>query len=357
VRILALMTDAFGGYGGIAQYNRDFVAALAAAPGVEAVDVLPRIAPDTVGALPDRVTQHPARRNKLIYSLAALAAANANRPDVVLNGHLYHGPLARIIARRTGARMISQLHGTEVSQKLHNRHVAPLAHSDIVLTVSRDTLGLLRDQVLSEPDNGMVLANTVQPEFTPGDRQAARARFGLGNQSVLLSVGRLDQRERYKGHNRIIELLPALRASGRDVIYLIAGMGDDQPRLEALAARHNVSPWVRFLGKVPYKHLPDLYRAADLFVLPSTGEGFGIVFLEAMACGTPALGLAVGGAPDALGDGELGYCVTAENLPAALAKALDDPRPDPHNLHDAVQARFGQTAFRSRVASIIGSLN
>jgi phosphatidylinositol alpha-1,6-mannosyltransferase len=351
------MTDAYGGYGGIAQYNRDLLSALSVAPGVRSIEVLPRLAPDPLGPLPDGVIQHQPHLNKLHYAFAAFAKAQANPPDIVINGHLYHGPLSRLIARQAGARMISQLHGTEVWHPLRKRHIAPLVQSDVVLTVSRDTLGRLRDQILCEPDNGVVLANTVQLEFKPGDRDAARARFGLGNEKVLLSVGRLDRREGYKGHDRIISLLPGLRAGGHEAVYLIGGLGEDQQRLEAFAAQLNVAPWVRFLGKVPYKHMPDLYRAADLFVLPSTGEGFGIVFLEAMACGTPALGLAVGGAPDALGDGALGYCVTAEDLPAALARALDDPRPDPYTLHDAIQARFGQAAFRARVASIISSLH
>jgi phosphatidylinositol alpha-1,6-mannosyltransferase len=356
MNVLALMTDAFGGYGGIAQYNRDLVGALAQIPQIERIEILPRIAPDAVGLLPDKVVQHPARFGKLAYSAATFAAVHRRRPDIVLSGHVYHGPLALLAARQARARLVSQLHGTEVWSRLARRHAIPLSRSDIVLAVSRDTLGRLREQLPAEPGNGVVLNNTVQPDFTPGDRTAARRRFGLGDEAVLLSVGRLDARKGYKGHDRIIALLRELRAEGRDVVYLIAGTGEDRPRLEALARQQDVATWVRFLGKTPYDQLPDLYRAADLFVLPSTGEGFGIVFLEAMACGTPALGLAVGGAPDALGDGELGYCVEAADLPAALRRALDAPRPDAAELHRAVQARFGQQVFRARVASIISAL-
>src|SRR5690606_18991980 len=115
-------------------------------------------------------------------------------------------------------------------------------------------------------------------------------------QAVIVSVGRLDRRERYKGQDRVIAALPELAAAGLDPLYLVAGSGDDQPRLEALAAAGGVAHRTRFLGKVPAADLPDLYRAADVFALPSTGEGFGIVFLEAMACGAPAVGLAAGGA-------------------------------------------------------------
>ena len=117
---------------------------------------------------------------------------------------------------------------------------------------------------------------------------------------VLLTVGRLAATERYKGQDHVIAALSQLQAiESRDLIYLIAGEGDDRARLESLVAQHGVLDKVRFLGAIDNQALPDLYRAADLFVMPSTGEGFGISFVESMACGTPAFGLRDGGARDA----------------------------------------------------------
>ena len=116
----------------------------------------------------------------------------------------------------------------------------------------------------------------------------------------------MDSRERYKGHDRVIAAIPDLVAKGHDIRYLVVGEGDDRARLEALARDAGVSDRVRFLGAVGLQSLVETYRMADLFVMPSTGEGFGVAFLEAMASGTPALGLDVAGAKDALADGELG---------------------------------------------------
>ena len=138
-------------------------------------------------------------------------------------------------------------------------------------------------------------------------------------------------------------------------IYVVIGEGDDRARLEMLAREAGVGERVRFLGAVGRQTLVEAYRMADLFVMPSTGEGFGIAFLEAMASGTPALGLAVAGARDALADGELGMAVTESELLSALARALERPKPNGHALAAAVRARFGRERFAvARIQFSIG---
>ena len=162
---------------------------------------------------------------------------------------------------------------------------------------------------------------------------------------MLLTVGRMDSRERYKGHDRVIDAIPELVSAGYDVMYLVVGEGDDRERLELCARNRGAADRVRFIGSVEMSGLIEIYRAADLFVMPSTGEGFGIAFLEAMASGTPALGLDIGGARDALADDELGTGVTETGLAAALARALESPKRDREALAGAVRARFGCQSF------------
>lgn len=350
-RILALVTEAYGASGGIAQYNRDFLSAWAAAGDSSSIEVLPRFAGGDADPPPPGVAQRKARPGKLAYASGALAFALRYRPDVVFCGHLYTTPLAGFIARLLGARLVVQIHGIEIWRRPSGAMLSVLNRADLVLCVSRDTRRRLLTWTDIAPERVVVIANTVGEQFSTGDRAAARAAFALGTQKALLSVSRLDSRESYKGHDRVIAALPGLVARGLDVVYLVAGRGDDRPRLEGLARDAGVAEHVRFLGHVPVAGLPDLYRAADVFVLPSTGEGFGIVFLEAMACGVPVAGLAAGGARDALGDYALDADIDAPGLEAALFGLLT-AAPDGAVLSRDVRARFGGDAFRTRVAGL-----
>jgi len=353
--MLALVTDGFGARGGIAQYNRDFLSA-AAFNGNEVV-VLPRRSGTTASPLPAGLVERPPVPSRARYTLAALREARGRRPGIVFCGHLYHAPLAARIARPAGARLIVQVHGIEVWSDVPARCLRALDAADLVLAVSRDTRRRVLTLSSIAPERVAVINNTVRAEFSPGDRQAARRRFDLGDGArAILTVARLDASEGYKGQDRIIEYLPELRQQGIAATYLIAGDGTDRARLERMAQSCGVDAQVRFLGHVPDEALPDLYRAADVFALPSRGEGFGIAFLEAMACGTPAIGLAEGGAPDALGEGTLGACVSADEFPLALMRLIGGDAQAGQNLADAVQARFGQAAFAGQVARQLSRL-
>jgi phosphatidylinositol alpha-1,6-mannosyltransferase len=350
--MLALVTDAFGGRGGIAQYNRDFLGALADAEIMSSITVLPRQAPDPP-VLPRTIVQMPPRSRRITYSLAALRAALFRRVDLVFCGHLFMAPLAVLIARLKGAKLIVQTHGIEAWGRPSRFQRAALEAADLVLSVSRHTRAAVLSWASIAPERVLVLPNTVRDVFTPGDGSTERAALGLEGKRVLLGVGRMDSRERYKGQDRVIAAIPDLVAKGLDVHYVVIGEGDDRARLERLARASGVSERVHFLGVVGLSELVDLYRMADLFVMPSTGEGFGVAFLEAMTCGTPVLGLDVAGARDALCDGELGQMVDEKEFRSALARMIANFGPDPEILAGAVRERFGRDRFANAVRSAI----
>ena len=135
---------------------------------------------------------------------------------------------------------------------------------------------------------------------------------------MLLTVGRLDAAERSKGFDEVLDVLGDLP---EDVVYMIAGGGNDAPRLQRGARS---SAWPRasiFTGLFADEEKPDLYNLADVYVMPSRGEGFGFVFLEAMACGVPAIASKLDGGREALLDGKLGMLVDPTN-PAEIRAAI-----------------------------------
>lgn len=353
MNVLALVTEAFGGKGGIAQYNRDFLEAFAKLQRDAKVIVLPRYAPLPFST-PENINQAEPSTGRLAFNMRVLLASVRTKADVVFCGHLILAPLAVVIARISGAKLIIQMHGIEAWPRPTLLQRFGVEHADLVLSVSRYTRSRVAAWAAIEPARLIVVPNTVAEDCSPGDGSQFRARCNLHEQRILLAVGRFDATESYKGHDRIIAALPRLAAAGHDVVFVVLGEGNQRFSLEQLARDYGVPNRVRFMGSVSRKIVIEAYRAADLFVMPSTGEGFGFVFLESMACGTPALGLAVAGALDALGDGELGMVTAEQDLVHAIERILNSRSPDRGKLAVAVRARFGKEAFRSRVRHVLG---
>jgi phosphatidylinositol alpha-1,6-mannosyltransferase len=351
---LALVTDAFGGRGGIAQYNRDFVSALARNGPVQ---VLPRYQPDAIDRFPGNVMQHPARRGRVAFAFAALRLARSQRPRFIFCGHIYMVPLAAALARLIGARLIVQVHGIEAWQAPPAAMRACVGEAALWLAVSRYTRRRLLAWANIDPACVRVLPNTLSEAYRPAEKPRDLVELhALHGKRVILTVGRLAAQERYKGHDRIIEALPQILRRTPDAIYFIVGSGDDVPRLKAKAVAVGVSERVVFAGQAPQATLPSYYALADVFAMPSTGEGFGIVFLEAARSGVPVIGGNRDGSVDALADGAIGQLVDPDDrteLVDAIIAALDhknaaDPTP---------VERFAFRNFARHVDDLVRSLN
>jgi phosphatidyl-myo-inositol dimannoside synthase len=244
-----------------------------------------RNAPEWVATPAAAIRQMPPRSGRLAYSAMALLTALRQRTDFVFCGHLYMAPLGWLVAGLRGAKLIVQMHGIEAWLRPTRLQRAAAEAADLILCVSRHTRACVAGWAAIAPERVLVLPNTIADAFAPGDGSGLRAALGLSGKHMLLTVGRIDSRERYKGHDRVIAALFEIVARGHDVAYVIIGDGDDRSRLEELARKAGVAERVYFLGAVSQECLVEAYHMADLFVMPSTGEGFGIVFLEAIASG------------------------------------------------------------------------
>jgi phosphatidylinositol alpha-1,6-mannosyltransferase len=294
------------------------------------------------------------RHRKDLSILRALTSAwKRHRPRAIicLNCKVARVPL--LMRPLTGWKVAVIAHGMEVTKngdRLRRRLGLKwvFGSADLAVAVSRYT----RSRVLGfgvDPDHVRVLPCGVDPErFRRRDSVLARERFGLGDRPIVLTLSRLVSR---KGHDLVIRALPEILRTVPRALYVIAGPPNPayEARLRSLAHELGVSDALLFLGYVASDEMADLYSAADVYVMTSRTqsgddnfEGFGITYLEANACGVPVVGADSGGVADAIADGETGYLVPPDDVPALAARLRT-------LLADPAEARRMGAAGRARV--------
>jgi phosphatidylinositol alpha-1,6-mannosyltransferase len=356
MNVLVLLHDSYGSVGGIAKFNRDLLAALAADRRVETITVLPRLAP--VEAAPPSLPKLHMRAapggGKPGYFAAALREGLIGGPrDLVIAAHLRLLPAA-MLARRGRRPLWAIVHGIDAWEPCRPRLDPWLVRGvDRVISVSPYTRERMARWSGLQPGRFRLLPNCVDRSlFTPGPPDPAlQARYGLVGRRVLMTLARLAPRERYKGFDEILEALPRLAADHSDLVYLIAGDGPDRARLEAKAAALGIAERVVFAGRIAESEKVAHYRLADAFAMPGRSEGFGIVYLEALACGVPVLGSKIDGSRDALLEGRLGVLVDPrdpEDVLAGLKRLLPTPKGVPPAL-----AEFGRDRFEERLSRLL----
>jgi len=267
-------------------------------------------------------------RSKARFTATAVRAASRHG-KVVLAGHLNLGPVVqsmRIAAPRL--RTIICTHGVEVWEPLPALRRLALQRASVVLAPSQDTANHVVEQHVRR-ERIRVLPWALDPQFEAmaNAPQGKRPR-GYPEGRVILTVGRWQANERYKGMDTLITALPRLLTRWPELQLLAVGDGDDRAWLEDLAEKNGVIRHVHFLSGLSFAELAACYDACEMFALPSRGEGFGLVYLEAMAHSKPVIGGAHGGAPEVIEDGVTGYLVPhgdAAQLATSIETLLSDP--------------------------------
>ncbi|ATE60929.1 glycosyltransferase family 4 protein [Thauera sinica] len=272
----------------------------------------------------------------LRFVLASLRLALTHRFDAIHAGRaLPEGLVAWLVARLTFRPVVIYAHGEELTGwGRGNKYKAmcfALRHADKVIANSDFT----RDTLVGmgvEPERIVMIHPGVDVErFRPGLpfqdlRDGLRLQPGA---KLILSVGRLSRR---KGFDTMIDCMPALLEAGLDVHYAVIGIGEDKDYLSRLVAERGLEGRVHLLGHVAMEDLPRWYNACDLFVLANRDidgdtEGFGIVYVEAAACGKASVAGKAGGTGSAVLDGVTGFRVDAEargELNNVLLMLLED---------------------------------
>jgi phosphatidyl-myo-inositol dimannoside synthase len=284
---------------------------------------------DAAGPQILRVEEHSVafrgyNRSKFRFVARALLLARQN-PRLVIATHPNLAVPAQWMKIFSPAiKTVVVCHGIEVWERLPDRRRKALLAADMILTPSTYTADKLSNlqgvtaekiRVLPWPINTEMLRMSDSPSKLP-----LPAEFP--GSPVILTIGRWAASEGYKGADELIRVIPQLLLSIPGLHLLLVGVGDDLPRLKEIAAELGVEESVRFLGRLSSQQLAACYAHADVFALPSTGEGFGLVFLEAMAFGLPAIGAAAGGVTDIVKDGVNGLMVPGKDS-TALTRALE----------------------------------
>jgi phosphatidylinositol alpha-1,6-mannosyltransferase len=350
LRILFLCTDIYGGHGGIALFNREFAETLASLPECGELVVVPRIIPRP-GAheVPPKVRfVAEAARGAIAYMAALWRELRRGSPfDLVICGHVNLLPLARFASKQP----LLVTHGIEAWKPLRDPLSNKLLHRCRgIISVSAVTRDRLRAWSKYEGP-AFVLPNAIRAErygIRPKN-PALVERYKLAGKRVLLTVGRLESAERYKGFDEVMTVLPSLP---EDVVYIIAGGGSDVTRLQQKAVALGVGSRIVFTGLFAEEEKPDLYNLADVYVMPSRGEGFGFVFLEAMASGVPVIASNQDGGREAILNGQLGLLVDPADS-AELCRAIERLLAHPARAIPEGLEYFSFENFERRVHEIV----
>ncbi|HYT19210.1 MAG TPA: glycosyltransferase family 4 protein [Candidatus Polarisedimenticolia bacterium] len=264
------------------------------------------------------------------FTVTAVKAAR-RKAKLVLAAHPNLTPVVqamRIVAPRM--KSIVCAHGADVWEPLGILQRLALRHSNLVLAPSKDTAEHVATEQGVPEERIRVLPWGLDPQFealiSPGSHPVLPENFPSGR--VILSVGRWLAAERYKGMDTLITALPRLLTQRPEVQLVLVGSGDDRAWLEDLAEQTGVNRHVHFLTGLTYSEIAACYAACEIFAMPSGGEGFGLVYLEAMACGKPVIGGLHGGAPEVIQDGVTGYLVPHGD-PIQLAISMETLLADP----------------------------
>jgi glycosyltransferase involved in cell wall biosynthesis len=262
--------------------------------------------------------------------ISFLKAAINKAPEcsTVLVSHANLLPIAWLIRKRSASiKIILLCHGIEIWNGLSPLRKKMLKAINRFIGVSQFTCNRVKQLYGVEAEHCRVVNNPLDPFISlpyKAGKALARDTFEIEpDKKVLLTLTRISSEERYKGYDRVIEAMANLKDEIPELLYLIAGKYDEKEYCYILEMirKNALFNRVRLLGYLADTDIPALFAASDLYIMPSTQEGFGIVFIEAMHYGVPVIAGNADGSVDALAEGKLGMLVDPTKI-NAIAKAI-----------------------------------
>lgn len=295
---------------------------------------------------------------KALFVLKAFIAALIKKPDFVFCAHINFSPVLVLLKKLLGVEYVIFTYGIDVWNIKNPLHRKVLMQSIKIITVSNFTKNKLARQLPSIKDKIRLIPPTLnEKKFTIYKEDETR------EYKIILTVARLHKIEMYKGYDRVIQALPLVKKEIKKLKYIIVGKGSDMDRIKRLAEKYHCGGDLIMPGYVPDEELVRYYSTADVFVMPSKGEGFGIVFLEALSSGVPVIAGNCDGSREAILNGKLGILVNPDNveeIAAAIVRVLKKEAPpeilDRNLLHEEVINAYGFDMFKRRVVELVHEL-
>ncbi|MBD2187081.1 glycosyltransferase [Pseudanabaena mucicola] len=299
-----------------------------------------------------------------IFAFQVLFAALIQKPDLIICGHINFSPLALDIFKLLKIPYWLIVYGLDAWDLKDQNKIKALKSAQKIISIGGYTRDrIVTEQQISNTEFSLLPVTFDASQFTIRPKlQYLLDRYQLDiDQQIILTVARLAGSDRYKGYDQIIQALPTIRQQIPNVHYLLVGKGEDRDRIEKSIKDHHLQDCVTLTGFIPDHELNDHYNLCDVFAMPSKGEGFGIVYLEALACGKPAIGGNQDGAIDALCNGELGILIDPDNIEQIAQVIVDTlqgkhPLPilyQPDLLRQKVIEIYGFDKFKERLALIL----
>ncbi len=300
--------------------------------------------------------------NKWMFGLNAIWSSI--RSDMVIIPHL-NLSLFVLIAKLVNPKLkvVVQLHGIEAWANLSGVQERLLLQADKVLAVSNFTLNNIVERYPQLKSKAIVLSNSLDPfqSFVIDEKIKINFRKKIGiaeNEKLVITVGRLSHEEGYKGYDKTLEALYKLKDNS--VVYHIIGKYDEieKQRIFDLLIKFDLIDNVKLVGYISDEELNMYYQASDLFVMPSKGEGFGLVFIDAMANGLRVIGGNVDGSVDAISQLSESSLVNPDDIDELsetikMMLALDWNTEQRKRLSEKCKAIFSGDKFEQNIESII----
>jgi len=318
LRALFIVTDSYGTNGGIGKYIRDFILVTLETLNIDKINLLSRnIIVNNYNILPKNINLiHNASKGKLFY-IYELIKNIFVKHDLIICGHINLLPLAFIATFFHKCPIILIVYGIEVWEKPKFSFIIKkiIDRIDKIVTISKFTQNKMNKWLDTVDDKYYLLPNSIDVNDYGIKHKNLKLikKHKLENKQIIFTLCRLSEFERYKGIDEVLDILNILLLDFPNLVYIIGGEGIDRIRLEKKVNDLNLTKAVLFVGYINEKEKADFFRLANIYVMPGYGEGFGFVYLEAIACGLRVIASSLDGSIEAVRFGLIGEYVNPNN--------------------------------------------